>query len=69
MTLMVGPTVHSPLIDVLHCFRMHRMALVADITRMYRAVELVRPDHDLHCFVWRKSPGEPLTTTETQEPY
>jgi len=61
-TLMVGPTVHPPLIDVLLRFRCHRIALTADISKMYRAVELVPEDCDLHRFVWRSDTGESLTT-------
>ena len=59
--LQVGPTVHSPLIDVLLRFRMHRIALTADVSKMYRAIELAESDRDLHRFVWRSSPGDPLT--------
>ena len=33
--LMVGPTMHPPLIDVLFQFRMHHIAIVADISKMY----------------------------------
>lgn len=59
-TLLVGPTVHPPLIDVLMRFRLHRVALTADVSKMYRAVELTQSDRDFHRFVWRKDPGEPL---------
>ena len=59
-TLVVGPTVHSPPIDVLICFLFHRIALSADISKMYRAIELVPADRDLHRFVWRKDLNEPL---------
>ena len=45
--LMVGPTVHSSLVDVLLRFRLHRIAMTADISKMYRAVELVDSDRDL----------------------
>lgn len=58
--LLVGPTVHSSLIDVLLRFRLHRVALTTDISRMYRGVELVPSDRDLHRFVWRSSVTEPL---------
>ena len=58
--LLVGPTVHSPLIDVLLRFRLHRVALTADVSKMYRAIELVASDRDLHRFVWRRTPEEPL---------
>ena len=58
--LLVRPTVHSPLIDVLLRFRLHRVALTADVSKMYRAIELVPSDCDLHRFVWRRTPEEPL---------
>ena len=38
--LLVGPTVHSPLIDVLLRFRRHKVALATDVSRMYRAILL-----------------------------
>ena len=59
-TLLVGPTVHSSLVDVLLHFRLHRIALVADVTRMYRAIALTNADKDLHRFVWRSSPNDIL---------
>ena len=49
--LLVGPTVHTPLIDVLLRFRQHRVALMADISRMYRVVLLPETQCDLHRFV------------------
>ena len=58
--LLVGPTVHSPLIDVLLRFRLHRVALTADVSKMFRAIEFVPSDRDLHRFVWRRTPEEPL---------
>ena len=58
-TLLVGPTVHPPLIDVLR-FRLHCIALTADISKMYRAVELTLADRDMHRFVWRSNPKEVL---------
>ena len=57
--LLVGPTIHPPLIDVLLRFRMHKVALTADVTKMYRAIELSTENRDLR-FVWRKSEYEPL---------
>ena len=58
--LMVGPTVHSSLTDVLIRFRLHRVALTTDVSRMYRAVLLDEADKDLHRFVWRRNSTEPL---------
>ena len=59
-TLLVGPTVHPPLVDVLIRFRSRRVALIADISRMYRAVLLAESDKDLHRFIWRNDPKAPL---------
>lgn len=59
-TLLVGPTVHPKLIDVLLRFRFHRFALIMDVSQMYRAVELAQCDRDLHRFVWRSNPSKPL---------
>ena len=58
--LLVGPTVHSPLIDVLLRFRLQRVALTADVSKMYRVIELANQDRDLHRFIWRRSPDQPL---------
>ncbi len=58
--LLVGPTIHPPihppLIDVLLRFRLYPVALTADISKMYRAIELTPTDKDLHRFVWRSHP-------------
>lgn len=53
---MVGPTIHPPLIDILLLFSSYPIALRADISKMYQAIELTS-DHDLHCFVWRSDPN------------
>ena len=58
--LLVGPTVHSLLIDVLLRFRLHRVTLTTDVSKMYHAIELTPEDRDLHRFVWRQRPDQPL---------
>ena len=58
-TLLTGPTIHTPLIDVQLRFWFHRIALTADVSKMYRAIELVQSDHDLHRFIWRKMSRTP----------
>ena len=58
--LIVGPTVHASLVNVLLRFRRHKIALVADISKMYRAVLLPENQRDLHRFVWRNSPRDPF---------
>ena len=58
--LLVGPTVHPSLVDVLIRFRTHRIALTTDVSRMYRAILLSESDKDLHRFVWREHKHKPL---------
>ena len=41
-------------------FRIHKIALSADISKMYRAVHLDPGDRDLHRFLWREQPTGPL---------
>ncbi len=59
-TLMVGPTVHSSSVDVLIRFRLSKIAIVADVSKMYRVIELLPRDCDLHRFVWRSNPNDVL---------
>lgn len=58
--LLVGPTVHSSLVDLLLRFRWFRVALTTDVSKMYRGVELVSSDRDFHRFVWRSDSALPL---------
>ena len=57
-TLQVRPTVHSSLLDVLIRFRNHKIAIAADVTKMYRAVGLTEEDKDFHRCLWRSDPNE-----------
>ena len=50
--LLVDPTVHSSLIGVLLRFRLHRITLTANMSKMYQAVELVDSHRYLHRFVY-----------------
>ena len=60
VSLLVGPTVHPSLIDVLLRSRTHRVVLTTDVSKMYRAVELTPTDKDLHRFIWRNDPKDTL---------
>ena len=42
--LLAGPTLHSPLIDVLLCFRLRRVAVSGDMTAMFHQVRLSPTD-------------------------
>ena len=59
-TLLVGPTMHSSLVDVLLRFQFHRVALIADTSHMCHAIALTEADKDLHRFVGRSSPEDTL---------
>ena len=68
-TLIVGPTLYPSLTNILIKFRSYEVALSADISKMYRAVELHPADRDLHRFLWQSDtisdvqwgwPGHPI---------
>ena len=58
--LHVGTTLQATLSDTLLKFRSYNIALNADISKMYREVQLCPEDRDLHRFVWREDPASPL---------
>ena len=58
--LQVGPTVHPPLVDVLFRFCFKRIAVTTDVSKMYRAIELVEPDCVLHRFIWKADPSDSI---------
>ena len=59
-SLLVGPTIQPTLSNILLKFRLHSIAITADISKMYREVQLSPADKDLHRFVWRASPNMPV---------
>ena len=54
--LQVGPTIQPTLLK----FRTYPVALSADVSKMYREVELAPADRDLHRYIWRHTPEEPI---------
>lgn len=64
--LLVGPTVHSTLLNVLLRFCTHHVALTTDVSHMYRAVLFTKSNRDLHCFVWRRCTVNHWRTTTWQ---
>ena len=58
--LMVGATIQDDLLSIITCFRLHPIALSADIAKMYRQVGLEEPDRDFHRILWRNDPSEPM---------
>ena len=55
-SLMVGPTLHPTLETIILKFRLYPIAITADVSKMYREVELSVPDRDFHRFLWRSTP-------------
>ena len=59
-SLLIGPTLHPTLGAILIKFRAYPIAVTADISKMYREVALVPADKDLHRFLWRAKPEDPI---------
>ena len=57
---MIGPKLQSDLYDILIRFRIHPVAMIADIGKMYRQIYLHPEDKDYHRFLWRNDPGDPV---------
>ncbi|XP_058449021.1 uncharacterized protein LOC131428981 [Malaya genurostris] len=62
--LMVGPVVQEDLLSTVFRFRIHKYALVADIAKMYRMINMVESDHRLQRILWRDFSSEPIRTFE-----
>ena len=58
--LAAGPTLHPNLDTILIRFRSYRVALSGDVGKMYREVMLCQPDRQLHRFLWRPHPDQPV---------
>ncbi len=56
-TLEPGPNLYSLLTDILLKFRKHTIAFSADISKMFREIELQPQKRDLHRFLLRKPSG------------
>ncbi|XP_025405027.1 uncharacterized protein LOC112679449 [Sipha flava] len=58
--LLCGPTVQPELISIILRFRMHKVALTADIAKMYRQIRVSPEDCDMQRICYRESPADPL---------
>ena len=57
----VGPTLHPTLDKILLKFRTYQVTLTGgDNGKMYREVQLSSSDRQLHRFVWRANPADPI---------
>ncbi|XP_062539144.1 uncharacterized protein LOC134207437 [Armigeres subalbatus] len=62
--LMVGPVVQNDLISTILRFRLNRIAVTADVAKMYRMVRVQEEDQGLQRILWRDTPEEPVKTFE-----
>ncbi|XP_058449095.1 uncharacterized protein LOC131429062 [Malaya genurostris] len=62
--LMVGPVIQNDLLSIILRFRHHRVAVIADVAKMYRMVKVQETDQHLQRILWRDTPGEPIKTFE-----
>ena len=60
----VGPTLQDQLICHILRFRMHKIALSGDVSKMYRQVLLNEEARKFHLFLWRDTPDEPISCYE-----
>lgn len=60
--LMTGPCVQPELFDTLIRFREHNIAFCADISKMYRRIDVARSDQDMQRIVWRDCPSDSVQT-------
>nr|XP_037868121.1 uncharacterized protein LOC119628750 [Bombyx mori] len=58
--LLTGPKLHMDIGDVLLKFRVHSIALTADIKQMYRNILVRESDKDFQRIVWRTSPEQTI---------
>ena len=58
--LLVGPKQQPDLFEILIQFRLHRIALSGDITKMYLQIELNEKDRNFHQMYWRSSQKQPI---------
>ena len=66
--LMLGPNVQEDLFEILIRFRFHKVALSADIAKMYRQILLDKGDKVFHRLLWKESPSSPLKSPENNSP-
>lgn len=56
----VGPRLQSDLADILMNFRIGRVAISADIAKMFRQIQIQACQWDLQRILWRESPKDPI---------
>ena len=55
--LIVGPTLQDNLIDIINRFRIHPVAFIADVAKMYRQIKIHKDDRKYQHILWREDPN------------
>jgi hypothetical protein len=58
--MMVGPIIQDSLVNIIMKFRTHKIAMTADIEKMFRQVLIHPDDQEYQHIVWRESPDHPI---------
>ena len=56
--LLPGPALQPNLVSILIRFRLHRIAIMADLRKMFLQIKLASKDQNCHRFIWRERPDE-----------
>lgn len=59
-TLLVGPSIQPELFEVITNFRLHKVAVTADIEKFYRQILVSPEQQDLQRILWRSEPTQPI---------
>jgi len=59
-TMLVGPTIQDSLMNIVIRFRLHKVAFIADIRKMYRQILVDPQQTDLQRIVWRNHPTDEI---------
>jgi hypothetical protein len=57
-TLMVGPTIQRELYSILINFRLNKYAVTADISKMYRQINVSEKDRNFQLILWRENTSQ-----------
>lgn len=56
--LLTGPTIQSTLFSIIMKWRKYKVAITADVEKMYRQIKINDADHNYQRIVWRSSPTQ-----------
>ncbi|CAG9137751.1 unnamed protein product [Plutella xylostella] len=63
-SLLTGPKLHRDIAEIITNFRLHEICFSADISKMYRCVQIAPEDRKYQHILWRESPDEPVRLYE-----